>query len=228
MFAAEVELASPVVAWLADNGGSCIGHEVEAGAGIPDLVAGMGPSNRLRNRRRQAAPVTDGVQLAVLEYCRTARTEAELRAWSPHGFSSLVKRALSPLLERALLEATPKGFRTRKRPRDPFVSLCAVELKLSASERGFSQAFSYRVFADVSYLATPSNKVTFGAMERARELGVGLLAVHPGGCDEVIEPSPASLATPGRRRVASERVLAASQRVDGRIAGSPGRNMVLS
>ncbi|WP_332762720.1 hypothetical protein [Pseudarthrobacter sp.] len=228
MFAAEVELASPVVAWLHENGSSCIAHEVEVGAGIPDLVAGMGPSRKLRNRRRQADPITDAVQLAVLEYCRTARTEADLRSWAPHGFASLAKRALSPLVERALLESTAKGFRALKHPLDPFVSLNAVELKLSASERGFAQAYSYRVFADASYFAVPAGKVTPVAMDRARELGIGLLAVHPSACEEVVEPSEVSLATAGRRRVASERVLAASQRTDGRIAGSRGRNLVFS
>lgn len=228
MFAAEVELANPVVAWLHANGGSCIAHEVEVGAGVPDLVAGMGSSRNLRNRRRQADPITDTVQLALLNFCRTPRTEGELRAWAPHGFASLAKRALSPLLERALIETTAKGFRTRKHPRDPFVTLTAVELKLFATERGFAQAFSYRVFADAAYFAIPAGKVTLVAMNRARELGVGLLAVHSGGCQEIIEPSDVSLATPGRRRMASERVLAASQRTDGRRAGSPSPNMVVS
>lgn len=225
MFDTEVQLGAPVVAWLKAQGGSCVAHEVEVGAGIPDLVAGMGDRTALRNRRRQAAPITDPVQLSLLEYCRTARTDGELRSWAPNGFATLVRRVLTPLLELNLLSHTAQGYRTRTNPRDPFITITAVELKLVASERGFAQTYSYRLFADRSYFAVPARRVSVAAMTRARELGVGLLAVHPGRVDEIVEASRTSLVTAGRRRMASERVLAASRRTDGRVAGSPGRNV---
>lgn len=225
MFTAEVDLAAPVVAWLQSRGATCIAHEVDMGAGIPDLVVGIGSPQRLRNRRRQTGPIPDAVQLALLDFCQTVRSEAEIRAWAPHGYAYLEKRALLPLRARGLLGTTQKGIRARKNPRDPFASITAVELKLSASERGFAQAFSYRLFADVSYFAIPARKVTASGMGRARELGVGLLAVHERGCDEAVEPSTTRLATPGRRRIASERVLEVSARTDGRVAGSPLRNL---
>ncbi|MFF2389376.1 hypothetical protein [Agromyces sp. NPDC058104] len=228
MFTSEAELAAPVAKWLHTYGGSCIAEEVEVGYGIPDIVAGVGAKQQLRNRRRQADPITDPVQLALLEFCRVTRTEDELREWAPGSYADLSRRAVRPLLASSMLTVTVTGYRARRQPRDPFDQLVAVELKLRPSERGFAQAHSYRLFAEVAYLAVPASRVTARTMGRARELGVGFLAVHQDSCDEVVEPAGRSLATPGRRRLASEQVLAASRRIDGRRAGSPARNMVVS
>lgn len=228
MFTSEAELAAPVAKWLQTSGGSCIAEEVEVGYGIPDMVAGVGAPQQLKNRRRQADPITDPVQLALLEFCRVTRSEQELRDWAPGTFSELTRRAVQPLLKTSMLTVTVTGYRARRHPRDPFDRLVAVELKLRPSERGFAQANSYRLFAEDAFLAVPAGRVTPTALNRARVLGVGLLAVHPDSCDELVEPAPRSLATPGRRRLASEQVLAASRRLDGRRAGSPAGNMLVS
>jgi hypothetical protein len=220
MFVAEAELGPPVIRWLRDNGGSCVAQEVAAGSGVADLVAGFGSAKDLRNRRRQAAALPDHVQLALIDFCQTSRTERELRAWAPHGYSGLRTRAIQPLLKQGLLAVTPSGIRSRRRPRDPFERVIAVELKLRGSERGLLQAFSYRVFADAAFLAIPAVRVTPKVMARARELGVGLLAVHDQHVDEVVEPERTSLATPGRRRLASEKVLHGATLTD-RQAGAP-------
>lgn len=220
MFAAETELGAPVIRWLRDNGGSCVAQEVAAGSGVADLVAGFGTVKDLRNRRRQAAALPDHVQLALVDFCQISRTERELRDWAPHGYAGLRTRAIRPLLEQGLLTVTPSGVRSRRRPRDPFERIIAVELKLRGSERGFLQAFSYRVFADAAYLAIPAVRVSPKVMVRARDLGVGLLAVHESHVDEVVEPDRISLATPGRRRLASEKVLHGATLTD-RQAGAP-------
>lgn len=224
MFAAEVELGAPVIRWLRDNGGTCVAQEVAVGSGVADLVAGFGNTKDLRNRRRQAAALPDHVQLALVDFCQTSRTERELREWAPHGYSGLRTRALAPLLANGLLAETPRGVRSRRRPRDPFERIIAVELKLRGSERGFLQAFSYRVFADASYLAIPAERVNAKVMTRAREHGVGVLAVHPSHVDEVIEPDRTSLATAGRRRLASEKVLHGATLTD-RQAGAPSPSL---
>lgn len=228
MFEAEVDLAEPVRRWLVDNGATCVAEEVAIGAGIPDMIGGFGLRNELRNRRRQADPVVLPVQLSLLDFCRRARTLDELRAWAPNGFSSLNSRAIQPLLERKILKETSQGIKTQRHPRDPFSELIAIELKLTASARGFAQAFSYRLFADKAYLAVPARKVTPRAMDRARELGVGLLAVHAHTCDEAVEPSSQTTHSQGRRRMLTELLLAASQDPMARRAGSPAQNLAIS
>lgn len=221
MFRYETEIARPVALWLKQQGAVCIGEEVEVGYGIPDMMAGIGSSQRLRNRRRQAGPVTNGVQLKLLEFCQVNRSIAELRAWAPQGYSALKQRVLKPLLEREMISQTSTGFRSRRVPRDPFDSLIAVELKLRATQQGFAQANSYRLFAESSYFAIPAARVGPKEMDQARTLGIGLLAVHENWCDEVVEPTGDRFVTAMQRRLSSELILDASRRSNGRPAGSP-------
>lgn len=222
-FANEAELAAPVEAWLEFVGSTCIGREVKVGFGIPDLVAGVGSRTSLRNRRRQARPVTHALQLAVLNYCRTSRSEVELRQWAPNGYAELNRRALTPLLHLGMLAVQNDKFRARVTPKDPFDRIIAVELKLADVTRGLAQAYSYRAFADVSYLALPARRVTLELMDRARVIGVGVLAVHADFAEEIVEPDTNSYATAGRRRMASEYTMAAHADSDFRVAGAPRR-----
>lgn len=224
-FRSEVEMAPPVEAWLRQMGSSCIGREVEVGAGIPDLIGGVGAGRLLRNRRRQSRPITNSTQLAALDFCRTTKTESELREWAPNGFYELQRRVLRPLVESDLMVSNMGRFRSRVAPKDPFERLIAVELKLGDVTRGIAQAYSYRSFADVSYLALPAHRVTPATMARARSIGLGLLAVHHGAAEEAVEPDETSYATRGRRRMASEHTLAASAQGEFRTAGSPRPNM---
>ncbi|MEX8058479.1 hypothetical protein [Microbacterium sp. 16-032] len=224
-FAAESDLAPHVEAWLQSIGSSCVGREVEVGFGIPDLVGGVGSRSSLRNRRRQSRPILQPLQLAVLEYCRTARTEDELRKWYGGSNSELSRRGLRPLLDNDLLTLRNGKFRSRVAPKDPFERLVAVELKLSDVTRGLAQAHAYRAFAEAAYLALPAHRVSPAVMERARTIGVGLLAVHLGLVEEVVEPDIRSHATSKRRRMASEHTLAAAEDRDNRQAGAPAANM---
>lgn len=222
-FATEAELAPSVEAWLEGIGSTCIGREVEVGFGVPDLVAGVGDRASLRNRRRQAHPVTLSLHLAVLDFCRAPRSEKELREWAPNGYSELNRRALKPLLGQGMLVFRNAKFRTRVAPKDPFERIVAVELKLADAKRGLAQAHAYRAFADASYLALPAYRINRGLMDRARDIGVGLLAVHKGLVEEVVEPDADSYATPGRRRMASEHTMAAHADAELRCAGAPRR-----
>jgi hypothetical protein len=222
-FATETQLAPPVEAWLVGIGSTCIGREVEVGFGVPDLVAGVGSWASLRNRRRQARPVTQSLHLAVLDFCRTPRSEADLREWAPNGYSELSRRALKPLLSGGMLVFRNEVFRARVAPKDPFERIVAVELKLTDGKRGLAQAHAYRAFADLSYLALPAHRITPGLMESARTIGVGLLAVHTGLVEEAVEPDTDSYATAGRRRMASEHTMAAHADGAQRSAGAPRR-----
>jgi hypothetical protein len=219
-FAAEVELARPVEDWLRLIGANCVGHEVDAGVGIADLVGGVGSARVFRNRKRQAHPITDAVQLRFLEFCSVARTEAEVRVWANRDMSTLVRRAIDPLAQAGLLRVEDGTFRARKHPNDPFTMLVAVELKLRDAHRGVRQASSYRVFADLAFLALPASRVTPTTLSITRAAGIGLLAVHPAAVEVAIDPDPSSLATPLRRRLAAERTLAASMNAAQRTAGS--------
>lgn len=222
LFTRETEMAEPVAAWLREQGSSCVAHEVRASIGVADLVAGVGSRRRLLNRRRQAPPITVSIQLQLLEFCSSTRTEDELREWSPRRMSDLRRDAIDPLVDASLLEERGSGrWRSKRRPVDPFDVLIAVELKLSDVARGISQAFSYRAFAESSYLALPGPRVTAHAMGLARRHGVGLLAVLSTGVDEVIEPAD-DASTAWRRRIASERVLEAKADPT-RLAGSFSR-----
>jgi len=222
-FSTETELAAPVEAWLAFMGSTCVGREVEVGFGIPDLVGGVGSRTALRNRRRQARPVTQALQLAVLDFCQTSRSEAELREWAPNGFSELNRRALKPLLGFGMLSTQNNKLRARVAPKDPFERIIAVELKLADATRGLAQAYAYRAFADVSYLALPAHRISAELMDRARAIGVGLLAVHRELVEEIVEPDGDSYATAGRRRMASEYTMAAHADAASRTAGAPRR-----
>lgn len=228
MFSAEVELAKPVEKWLRMQGSSCVAHEVVSDYGIPDLVAGVGAPELLKRRRRQSLPITDPFQLAFIEFCQIRRTEQEIRDWAPSRYGQFLSRTLKPLFELGLLHENSIGVRARKNIVDPFDALIAVELKLSASKRGFAQALSYRLFAETSYFAVPAPKVSKLAEQRARELGLGLLAVNEYGCELVVPPSEESIATKTRRRVTSERLIEASQDRTKRRGGSPLRSLKAS
>lgn len=219
IFSSEAELAAPVEAWLASVGSTCIGREVEVGFGVPDLVGGVGSRASLRNRKRQAQPVTQPLQLALLDYCQRSRSIVDLREWAPNGFAELNKRALTPLINLGMLVSRDDRFRARVSPRDPFDRLIAIELKLADTTRGLAQAHAYRAFADVSYLALPAHRVSPALMNRARGIGVGLLGVHPDLVEEIVEPDADSYATAGRRRMASEYTMAAHADADSRSAG---------
>lgn len=222
-FTAEADMAPLVESWLEAIGSTCIGREVELGFGIPDLVGGVGTRASLRNRRRQARPITQALHLALLEFCRVGRSESDLREWAPNGFSELKRRALQPLFAQDMMSVQNGKFRARVAPKDPFDLLVAVELKLADANRGLAQAHAYRAFADASYLALPARRVTPVVMDRGRSVGVGILAVHPGFVEEVVCPDSASFATAGRRRMASEYTLAAYADRASRLAGAPRR-----
>lgn len=220
-FTLESDLAPHVEAWLHGIGSSCVGREVEVGFGIPDLVGGVGSRSSLRNRRRQSRPILQHLQLTILDFCRLGRSEADLRGWYGGTFSELSRRALRPLQERDMLGVRGGKYRTRVAPKDPFEQLVAVELKLSDVNRGLAQAHAYRAFAEESYLALPAHRISTEVMDRARSIGVGLLAVHLGLVEEVVEPDNYSHATAKRRRMASEHILAASLPGENRMAGAP-------
>jgi hypothetical protein len=216
----EADLSDPVERWLLRNGYRRIGHEVDAGVGVPDLVAGVATSAELRRRTRQTGPIVDPLQLVLLDFCATPRTEADLRSWAPNGYSALVHKAIIPLTQSGLLVERKNGIQASKQIHDPFSKLVAIELKLNDTTRGLRQAHSYRAFADAAYLAMPARRFNSAVVTTAKGIGVGLLGIDDRDVFELLKPDERSQATPLRRRVASERTLAAHGNKNQPRAGS--------
>lgn len=220
-FVAEVELAPPVERWLAQLGSLITAPEVEGDYGIADLVAGFGDARKLLNRRRQAPPVATSQQLDLLEYCSPWRSESELRAWAPHGWSAMQSRVIDPLRAAGLLRTDGSRFRSVAVPKDPFDMVIAVELKLRDARRGLEQANSYRLFADASYLAMPDGRFTDEIIKAASRCGVGLLIVSRQDVNMILAPQGLSSPSSRRRRLVSEKLLRHEIHGSGRLAGSP-------
>lgn len=242
-FTAEAELGSPVRAWLsgATAGLSgCVLHdvaivadEIDAGAGIADIVAGHTTTRQLPLRRA----ITDPTTLRLLEFTKTPTPESQLRAWAPHGWRGLRQRTVAPAIAAALLtvdetEAPRTNFdepvyTAALDVDDPFESLTAVELKLRDWRRAIAQAGRYRLWAERSYVAMPAQRLTEATITEALRNGVGLLAVHgsPGEASVtlVLEAPTAAPLQPQRRRWASEQVFSSAREPSTRRAGTPIR-----
>ena len=223
-FTAESQLAAPVRAWLRDQPGVLtVGDEIDAGSGIADLVAGC--SGQLALPTRAAFP--DATATRLLEIAQTTTHESDLRLWAPHGWRSLNQRVVRPLVAAGLLTvaANDDGDRTYTatvNATDPFTSLVAVELKLRDWRRGVAQAGRYRLFAERTFVALPAERVSGTLVSEARRNRVGVVAVTASELAMIVEPAPvAGPLQPGRRRWASEQLLARLRSPSARSAGSP-------
>ena len=221
-FRAESELAAPVEAWLHSRGASCVGHEVEIGVGVPDLVGGMGSEVALRRRRALAPPVPDSLQLRLLQYCQQSKSLAELREWAPSGYSTLRRRALEPLVDATLMQVEAGLATATVELPDPFDCTVAVELKLRVGARGLRQAHGYRAVAQQVFLAVPLCELSPVLVAAAAEHNLGLLAVCGATTAQVLEPAPALGVARRRSALVAERILAAAAD-GGRVGGTPRR-----
>jgi hypothetical protein len=223
-FTAEVQLGGPVHAWLETfDGRRDVVHELDAGCGVPDLVAGR----RLTGAYPAQRPtVSDQLQLRVLQMCQGGLSESDLRQFAPHGWRALRKRAVEPLMESGLLTSvgsgTHRSFVAQVGVEDPYVDLVAVELKLRDWRRAVGQAVRYRVFAERSYVALPAQRVSLDVVREATRAQVGLLAVDGAlRVEEVVTAPFAAALQPARRRWASECTTAALFSPVFRPAGAP-------
>lgn len=135
-------------------------------------------------------------------------------------------------LVRRVETASGLGFVSAVSTVDPFESLVAVELKLRNWKTAIAQAGKYRLFADVSYIAMPVERLGSAVLVEAARQGVGVLGVHAGRSADVwgaeatvvevlLEGRWVPALQPHRRRWASEEVLAAYRQPSGRSAGDP-------
>lgn len=214
-FRREVELGPHVISWL---GSFCevVAEEVDAGHGIADLVGGVSGPTYLDVDPESL--VIDELQLLLMQRCATGAHIDELREWAPWGWRGLCRRALEPLVDRGLLVTDGDVITTVAEPRNPFVEVVAVELKLRDWRRGLAQAGGYRLFANRTYLALPAERVTPETCAEAERNLVGVLAIdyqgdvevaaecvsreplRPRGRDLVVQRALAGAAAPGTRR----------------------------
>ena len=225
-FSTEVQLAEPVRSWLSRQRGVVgVGDEIDAGFGIADLVAGCSTCRSLPTR----PTFLDPLALGVLELARDSVSEADLQEWAPHGWRSLQRRVVEPLLMDGHLCVNPSRegeatYIATVAATDPFNSLVAVELKLRDWRRAVAQAGRYRLFAERSFVALPTSRVNTALQAEARRNRVGVLAVDDDGSVDVVVAAPMSgPLQPLRRRWASEQLLGALRHPGGRVAGSPMR-----
>lgn len=224
-YTAEVQLAEPVRAWLsAQEGIVAVGEEIDAGRGVADFVAGCSSDARLPTRSTFANPLS----LRVLDKTQEPIAESQLRAWAPHGWRSLERQVVEPLVADGHLEAfyseedSALSYRATLDAADPFTSLVAVELKLKDWRRAVAQAGRYRLFAERSYVAMPVTVMGAKLEAEALRNRVGLLAIDSAGGVEVALEAPTSgPLQPRRRRWAAEQLLSAVRAPGTRLAGSP-------
>lgn len=224
-YTAEVQLAEPVRAWLnAQDGVVALGDEVDAGRGVADLVAGFSSDARLPTRSTFSNPLA----LSVLDKAQELIAEPQLRAWAPHGWRSLERQVVEPLIAGGHLEvfyspmdSTP-SYRATLNATDPFSSLVAVELKLKDWRRAVAQAGRYRLFAERSFVAMPATVMSAKLETEARRNRVGLLAIDSAaGVEVVLEAPESGPLQPARRRWAAEQLLSTVRAPKNRVAGSP-------
>lgn len=223
-FSTEVQLATPVRAWLSRQRGVLgVGDEIDAGYGIADLVAGYSTHLSLPTRPTFLDPLAVG----VLELARDSVSETDLRDWAPHGWRSLQRRVVEPLLMDGHLRVKRSRdgdpiYIAAVKVTDPFTSLVAVELKLRDWRRAVAQAGRYRLFAERSFVALPTPSVNAALQAEARRNRVGVLAVSDDGGVAVVVAAPRSgPLQPLRRRWAAEQLLGALRHPGDRVAGSP-------
>lgn len=224
-FVAESQVASPVWEWLLlrpDVLG--VGAEVDAGCGIADLVAGCSCNHPLPTREAFDDPLTT----QLLGMAQRPVSESALRRWAPYGWRSLRQRRIEPLVAVGLLVASSRDdeihYTATVDAADPFTRLVAVELKLKDWRRAVAQAGRYRLFAESSYVAMPTSRISAALVVEARRAQVGVLAVDAEQPVQLIEPAPErEPLQPQRRRWAAEQLLRALRHPSPRAAGSPIR-----
>ncbi|MCY4634806.1 MAG: hypothetical protein OXG04_09955 [Acidobacteria bacterium] len=75
----------------------------------------------------------------------------------------------------------------------------AVELKLRNWRRAVEQALLYQLCADQAIIGVPETTAPHVDLEELRTHGLGLLAVRPDGCTEIIAAAESTIVRPAYR-----------------------------
>lgn len=103
-------------------------------------------------------------------------------------------------------------------------ALVSVELKLRDSKRALAQATLHQLFADLSYIALPTHRITDAALNEAAAHGIGVLGVDPDGSVKCLTEASPSTPGEGLSATAVQVVRASADGTRGlvRTGGSPG------
>lgn len=222
----EVDLRDPVAAWLQSRrDAACVADEVDAGAGVADVVAAYGgvAHDRAVSRAFRYASLRTRHEVDLFLYLTRPRPESELKAWAPWGWKGLREQALTPLIKRNIVHQVEGLYQIVTPIPDPGTDITAVELKLKDWRRAVGQAVRYQLFAHEVYVALPVRHAA-RSLPAAQDLGIGVLGIADD--NTVIELLPASYNEPlddTSRRLAAEISVSSSWSTPRLVGGSPRR-----
>ena len=188
--------------------------EVQAAAGVPDVVATVFDEDAIESRAGTGF-VTDPAGLATLlalsdALGRWSALDARQVAAAAGVTASYVQsRVLPGLAARGLAVMTAPGLWTAaRRYRSPVATLVTIEAKLADWRRGLGQAARHAAGADAAWLVLDGTR-TRSAAGRAdwfRSAGVGLAGLYPDGTLRLlVQPAGAGILR-ARRELLAERL----------------------
>jgi hypothetical protein len=199
-FKREAEMAGPVLRWMR-RAGLAVKPEFSVPWGVCDFVGVTFDPEKVRRRLSygQTRSIGSAVRLCILAKipdCETGKTISFRRLLQEFSFdipSPVLAREIDALIRFKFVEKPRKGFFQKVNGWAPLHQrITAVENKLSRLSEAVTQAAANRSFATESYVAFPGAFATRIAASSRRsiftESGIGLLAVWPHRCCEIISP----------------------------------------
>jgi hypothetical protein len=214
-FAAEADMLGPIAAAaeILAGPGAIAMFEVQAAAGVPDVVAAvLGPE--VMEEQAAAGFVTGAAAVAallVLSHARQPLDPRQVAAGTGLTPGYIRTRVLPGLAARGLaVAAGPGRWAAARRYRSPARRLVTVEAKLSDWRRGLGQAARHAAGADEAWLVLGSARTRAAATRAAwfRAAGVGLAGLARDGTLEIIlAPGTAGPpCLPARRELLAQRI----------------------
>lgn len=202
-FTREMEMLEPAQTWLQDQG-LMTKAEFYTPWGVCDLVGVEFRKNSVKKRLRlrQMSAVGPAARINLLrnipdpdEDGRTSITLRRLERLFSYRFDAEeVQREIQYLVKNRFVCSPKRNHFQRVNGWMPLQKrIVAVELKLNRITEALHQAACHRKIAQEVYAAFPIHTaerlVSSGRVEACTNLGVGILGVHPDGCERLLKPS---------------------------------------
>lgn len=206
--------------------------EFASGPGVADLVFCLVDTEILQDRIKNALPPLTSPELVntLIFINKTYRGKQPVTLGSmtdnlPYSAHQLAKRILPSLVEeRFVEEVAPASFRPSVAYRTGTVECIAVEAKVSDWKRGLYQAYRYRWFSDMAYLALYNSNIRAAVnhLHLFKSLNIGLIGVTDGEVAIYRKPRRQRPFSPALRAFAFESLLLnLQQRKKGIVARQP-------
>ncbi len=200
-FTREMEMFEPVQAWLQDQG-LRTKAEFYTPWGVCDLVGVAFRKNSVKKRLRlrQMSAVGPASRINIMlnipdEKDGTSITMKRLERLFSYRFDAKeIQREIEYLVKHRFVCSPKRNHFQRINGWMPLQKrIVAVELKLSRITEALHQAACHRIIAQEVYAAFPIHTaerlVSSGRVETCMNLGVGILGVHPKGCERLLKSS---------------------------------------